>query len=197
MLKQTDESTISQIVKFWQRHSVDEKGLADSIQENYLEIVQESQMKNNEFNIQNFEWYKDADYSKLYIAINLKDDSLQIVEGIRNLGKNPDLIGYAEITNNQFEFLQSMPIDEQIPAIIKFVKDLQLLYSTSLNKILLNVNNINELSKDQANDIFVAHNFYYISDDDLKQMYNTDFRTVKKLASGGKDDLDDINEIYI
>lgn len=197
MLKQTDESTISQIVKFWQRHSVDEKGLADSIQENYLEIVQESQMKNNEFNIQNFEWYKDADYSKLYIAINLKDDSLQIVEGIRNLGKNPDLIGYAEITNNQFEFLQSMPIDEQIPAIIKFVKDLQLLYSTSLNKILLNVNNINELSEDQANDIFVAHNFYYISDDDLKQMYNTDFRTVKKLASGGKDDLDDINEIYI
>lgn len=190
MLKQTqDNLTISQIIKFWQRHSVDEKELADSIKDSYVKIVQKHQLDDADFNIRNAQWYKDSDTSKFYVAINIKEDLLQIVESVRNLDKYPDLIGFIEITKNQFDFLQALIIEEQISSIVKFVKEIQLLYSTTIDKIFLNTNQSKGLNKDQSNDVFIAHNLHFVNDDELTKVWHTDIGTVRKTAGGDLDDL--------
>lgn len=190
MIQQThDNLTISQIIAFWQRHSVDDKKLADSIKDSYTKIVQKHQLDDADFNIRNAQWYKDSDTSKFYVAINVKEDSLQIVEDTRNLDNYPDLVGYIEVTKNQFDFLQVLTIDEQIASIIKFVKETQLMYATSLDKIFLNINQAEGLNKDQSNDIFIAHNLHFVSDDELTKVWHTDIGTVRKTAGGDLDDL--------
>lgn len=190
MIQQThDNLTISQIIAFWKRHSVDDKKLADSIKDSYTKIVQKHQLDDADFNIRNAQWYKDSDTSKFYVAINVKEDSLQIVEDTRNLDNYPDLVGYIEVTKNQFDFLQVLTIDEQIDSIIKFVKETQLMYATSLDKIFLNINQAEGLNKDQSNDIFIAHNLHFVSDDELTKVWHTDIGTVRKTAGGDLDDL--------
>lgn len=179
-----DNLTISQIVKFWRQHSIEEKSLANSIKESYVRIIQESQLKDTKFSIRDNQWYKDSDVSKFYVAINTKENSLQIVNNARNFDDNPNLIGFVEITTNQFEFLQVLTVDKQISLFIKFVKEIQLLYSASLNKVFLKINQIEGLSKDQANDVFIAHNLHFVSDNELTEMWHTDFETVMKIASG-------------
>lgn len=190
MIQQThDNLTISQIIAFWQRHSVDDKKLADSIKDSYTKIVQKHQLDDADFNIRNAQWYKDSDTSKFYVAINVKEDSLQIVEDTRNLDNYPDLVGYIEVTKNQFDFLQALMIEEQISSIIKFVKEMQLLYSTTIDKIFLNTNQSKGLNKDQSNDVFISHNLHFVSDDELTKVWHTDIRTVRKTAGGDLDDL--------
>lgn len=83
-------------------------------------------------------------------------------------------IGKIGITESQLKLISSVPREKQVEYVVKYAKAQQIQHVKRIQQITETVTDVNELTKQQAEELVIYERLEFITDDDVKSLWNVD-----------------------
>lgn len=91
-------------------------------------------------------------------------------------------IGKIGITESQLKLISGAPREKQVEYVVKYAKAQQIQHVKRIQQITETVTDVNELTKQQAEELVIYERLEFITDDDVKSLWDVDYHYIWEIS---------------
>lgn len=176
--------TFNRIQEYWQTHT--ESDAIAEIPKDNLQLLENVEFSDSPYESHFFDSvrsrYQSVDCQ--HCVVSIEDNTLRFYSRcvMSPLMMEEDTIGRIGVTDSQLKLIEDEPIDKKVENVVRYVHGQQIRFVSRIKKMTETITDVNEMTKDEANELWVYNRLGFITDDEVENIWKTDGNKILGIA---------------